>query len=90
MSSPQPKKTYKSPRHKLLRFFEQSRDQWKAKCREAKRLVKRLKNRLRWLEQSKARWKARVQELEQENAHLTEQNQALLTELKALKKTEML
>jgi hypothetical protein len=25
-------KTYKSPRRKLVRFFEKSRDQWRAKC----------------------------------------------------------
>jgi hypothetical protein len=40
---------YKSPRHKLLRFFEKSRDQWKAKCLSAKATVKRLQNRVRFL-----------------------------------------
>ena len=78
---------YKSPRHKLARFFEQSRDQWKAKCREAKKTVKRLKNRLRWVEQSRARWKSRVKELEQENARLSTQNQVLTTALREAKKT---
>ena len=29
-------KRYKSPIHKLLRFFERSRDGWKAKCQAAK------------------------------------------------------
>ena len=82
------KKEYSSPRHKLVRFFEHSRDQWKVKCREAKRGVKRLKNRLRWIELSRARWKARAQELEQENRTLLAQNEALLTELTALKKSE--
>jgi len=28
---------YRSPISKLLRFFCRSRDQWKAKCKEAKR-----------------------------------------------------
>jgi len=35
-------KTYKSPVRKLARFFEKSRDQWKAKCLEAKATAKGL------------------------------------------------
>ena len=54
---------YKSPKHKLIRFFEKSRDQWKAKCQTAKVTVKRLENRVRFLEKSKAHWKARAQAL---------------------------
>jgi chromosome segregation ATPase len=55
---------YKSPRHKLLRFFEKSRDQWRAKCTRAKATVKRLQNRVRFLEKSKTRLQHRVSELE--------------------------
>ena len=33
-------KQYKSPRRKLVKFFEKSRDQWKAKSIAAKALVK--------------------------------------------------
>ena len=51
---------YKSPRRKLLRFFEKSRDQWKDKCLEAKAAVKRLQNRVRFLEKSKDRLQHRV------------------------------
>ena len=58
------KKSYKSPQRKLLKFFEKSRDSWKAKCREAKRTVKRLKNRIRFLQQSKEQWKDRARSLE--------------------------
>ena len=61
---------YTSPPRKLIRFFEKSRDQWKAKCQRAKATVKRLENRVRFLEKSKAQWKARAQELEAENARL--------------------
>ena len=32
--------TYKSPQRKLVKFFQRSRDQWKAKCRGAKAEVK--------------------------------------------------
>jgi hypothetical protein len=36
-------KTYKSPTRKLVRFFNKSRDQGKAKCLEAKAIAKGLK-----------------------------------------------
>lgn len=62
-STPEPK-AYTSPQRKLLRFFEKSRDQWKAKCRTAKAKIKRLSNRVRFLEASRARWKQRACELE--------------------------
>lgn len=80
------KKTYKSPQHKLVKFFEQSRDAWKKKCREAKRTVKRLKDRLRFLEQSKAQWKNRAHELEEEIARLQAQNRSLEETVEGLKK----
>ena len=60
--------TYKSPRRKLVRFFEKSRDQWKAKCLEAKATAKGLKHRVRYLEQSKVEWKTKAKELEKELA----------------------
>ena len=55
-------KGYKSPQRKLVKFFEKSRDRWKAKCCEAKIEVKRLKNRVWFLEKSKERWKNRVKQ----------------------------
>lgn len=66
-STPEPK-IYTSPKRKLLRFFEKSRDRWKAKCRTAKAKVKRLSKRVRFLEASRARWKQRARELERELA----------------------
>lgn len=50
-------KTYRSPRYKLLGFFERSRDGWKAKCRAAKREAKALANNVAALEKSRQRWK---------------------------------
>ena len=67
---------YKSPQRKLVRFFEKSRTQWKAKCRVAKATIKVLKNRLQFLEESKARWKRRAQALEAEVARLRATGQA--------------
>jgi hypothetical protein len=70
-------KTYKSPIRKLVRFFEKSRDQWKAKCLEAKATAKGLKHRIRYLEQSKAEWKTKTKELEAELARMkAQQNRA--------------
>lgn len=63
-------KQYKSPRRKLVRFFEKSRDQWKAKCKNAKSTVKRLQNRIRYLEKSKDEWKRKAIELENELAQI--------------------
>ena len=72
---PSEKTTYRSPHRILVRFFEKSRNQWKAKCLEAKTALRRIKNRAKWLEQSRDQWKAwaqalahRVQELEAQTA----------------------
>jgi hypothetical protein len=77
---------YKSSRHKLLRFFEKSRDQWKAKCLGAKATVKRLQNRVRFLEKSKDRLQHRVSELEGELKSLKHVLQEKDHELAQLKK----
>ena len=70
-------KTYRSPRRILVRFFEKSRNQWKAKCLEAKATLRRVKNRAKWLEQSRDQWKARAQALahrvQELEAHTVEQ-----------------
>ena len=66
-------KTYKSPTRKLVRFFNNSRDQWKAKCLEAKAAAKGLKHRIRYLEQSKLEWKTKAKELENELARMKAQ-----------------
>ena len=57
------KLSYLSPDRKLLPFFVQSRDQWKAKCLEAKKENKSLKYRLGVMTESRDRWKAEVREL---------------------------
>jgi len=78
--------TYKSPQRKLVKFFQQSRDRWKAKHHEAKVTLKRLTNRIGFLERSKAHWKGRVKALEAELAQLQAQAQVREKELEALKK----
>ena len=70
-------KIYKSPIRKLVWFFETSRDQWKAKCLEAKATAKGLKHRIRYLERSKEQWKTKAKELEKELARMkAQQNRA--------------
>ncbi len=69
--------SYKSPIRKLVRFFEKSRDQWKAKCLDAKATAKGLRHRIRYLEQSKVEWKTKAKELEKELARIkAQQNRA--------------
>jgi predicted nucleic acid-binding Zn-ribbon protein len=80
-------KTYKSPRRKLVKFFEKSRDQWKAKCRKSKVLVKRFKNRVRFLEHSRDRWKEKAVTLEAELRQVNAAYRASQQEIAALKKT---
>ena len=68
-----------------MRFFEQSRDQWKAKCLEAKVTAKGLEHRIRYLEQSKEEWKTKSKELEKELARIKEQG-SRAQELEEVKK----
>jgi len=78
-------KEYKSPRRKLVKFFEKSRDQWKAKCSDAKAMVKKQNNRIRFLQASKEKWKTKAIELEKELARM--QAQANPASQQAVKKT---
>ena len=68
---------FKSPLRKLVRFFERSRDGWKRKYQESKRLNKKLSNQVRAVEKSRSHWKdvakgeqRRSRELERELAEL--------------------
>jgi hypothetical protein len=54
--------SFLSPASKLLRFFQKSRDKWKAKCRQSKKEVKSLKIRLAKMKASRDRWKQRAQQ----------------------------
>lgn len=78
-------KEYKSPVRKLARFFEKSRDQWKAKCREAKRMIRLLKSRIRFLEKSRDRWRQRAKEMKQKLTEAEAREWDLKEEVEALK-----
>jgi predicted nucleic acid-binding Zn-ribbon protein len=63
-------KSYKSPLHKLARFFERSRDGWKEKYGNVKMQNKCLKNRIRSLERTQGQWKQEVLQLREKVGRL--------------------
>jgi uncharacterized protein YlxW (UPF0749 family) len=79
MAAMEGSKSYKSPTHKLLGFFQRSRDAWKEKCRTAKATVKRLKNWAAKLQQSREQWKTRARQYEQELKDLRRELEAQKT-----------
>ena len=72
-------KSYKSPKRKLVNFFQRSRDEWKEKCQTAKATVKRLKNWATKLQRSREQWKARAQQYQQELKDLRRELEAQKT-----------
>jgi hypothetical protein len=81
-------KEYKSPVRKLVKFFKNSRDNWKGKYQELKKKFKRQSNRIRFLEKSKENLKKRVKELETEVLKIKKMKEEREDELEALKKKE--
>jgi hypothetical protein len=51
--------SFKSPRHKLLTFFQRSRDLWRARANQYHREIRSLEIRIRDLEASRAHWRER-------------------------------
>lgn len=70
----------KSPIRKLARFFQKSRNGWKAKCQTAKVECKRWANQARAVARSRDLWRERAEASAQEVA-------ALQQELAELQKT---
>ncbi len=81
-------KTYKSPQHKLVLFFAQSRDQWKAKCQDAKATLKQLKKKVQRGAVRQCRHQARLQALVQEVSQLQAENRRLAAAVAAGEKKE--
>jgi uncharacterized protein YlxW (UPF0749 family) len=59
-------KEYKSPSRKLIKFFERSRDNWKAKYLELKYKMKLMQNKILYLEKRKTELNLRIKELQKE------------------------
>lgn len=62
---------FSSPKSKLIRFFHNSRNRWKAKHHELKKSCKRLQNQVRAVEKSRAAWREQAVALEQRLAQVT-------------------
>ena len=61
---------YSSPLKKLVTFFRDSRDRWKAKHHAAKKTVKALQNQTRAVERSRRSWRRRAESAERQVGEL--------------------
>ena len=59
-------KEYKSPSRKLVKFFKNSRDNWKSKYQDLKYKMKLMQNKILYLEKRKTQLNQRIKELQQE------------------------
>jgi chromosome segregation ATPase len=79
-------KTYSSPQRKLVKFFERSRNQWKAKAGAAKTMLKRLGGQVRRLERRTADSQPQLAALRTQVAEWRARHEETARELEALKK----
>jgi chromosome segregation ATPase len=79
-------KTYSSPQRNLVKFFERSRDRWKAKSQAAKRVLKGVGTRLGRLERSNAAYRDQLAALHTEVAEWQAKHAQTARELEELKK----
>jgi septal ring factor EnvC (AmiA/AmiB activator) len=79
-------KKYKSPKHKLIRFFENSRDKWKKKARDAKYQIKLLRKKVKYLEQNKRNHKEHSSNLEHQILQMKNKEKEMQAEIDRLKK----
>jgi hypothetical protein len=68
---------FKSPVPKLVKFFEKSRNGWKAKCLKAKERNKHLATQTRAVEKSRAAWRERAERAENELRDLKQELESL-------------
>ena len=87
---PANEKTYSSPQHKLVKFFERSRDQWKAKAGAAKAVLKRVGTRMRRLERSNAAYQQQLAALQTQVAEWQAKHEQTVRDLEELKKKPQL
>jgi chromosome segregation ATPase len=64
---------WKSPLRKLVRFFQRSRNRWKAKYAAKKQECKRLGNQVRAVEKSRAKWRQDAEQLQQQVRELQQE-----------------
>jgi chromosome segregation ATPase len=66
---------YRSPLPVLVRFFENSRDLWKAKYQALQERIKAFRTEVRDLRRSRDRWREKAESLEQQIGELRAQMQ---------------
>ena len=69
---------YRSPWRVLARFFEKSRDLWKAKYQALQERIKEFRTEVRDLRRSRERWRAKADALEQQIDELRAQIRSAL------------
>lgn len=79
-------KSYTSPQRKLVKFFERSRDRWKAKSREAKTALKRLGTQLRRSQRRNVEYQQQLAVLQTQVVEWQAKQAQTANELEALKK----
>jgi methylphosphotriester-DNA--protein-cysteine methyltransferase len=70
---------FKSPKRKLVDFFQRSRDGWKRKYQESKRANKKLSNQARATERSRAHWREIAKEAQRRSQELERELEELKT-----------
>ena len=81
-------KKFKSPKTKLIRFFEKSRDKWKEKAKESKYKIKLLSKKIKYLEQTKMTQKERIKQLESELDKMLHKEKQMQKDIEQIKKTQ--
>ena len=66
-------RVFRSRASALIWFFRKSRDNWKRKCQEAKRVLRSFRAELRDVRRSRDNWRRRAEASEAENRILREQ-----------------
>ncbi len=79
-------KIYTSPQRKLVKFFEHSRDRWKAKSQAAKTVLKRVGTRLGRVERRTAAYQEQLAALQAQVTKGQAKHEQTVRELEALKK----
>lgn len=77
---------YKSPKSKLIRFFEGSRNKWKRKTKDAKYQIKLLRKKLKYLEKNKQDAKEHSKNLEKQLQQMQEKEKRMQDEIDRFKK----
>jgi chromosome segregation ATPase len=80
---------YKSPPHKLIKFFKESRDSWGEKAKERREEIRNLQARVRDLEASRASWKAKAKEALEQVQNKEESLHSLQYELANAKESQV-